>query len=164
MTKKYFIELAKYNLWANKIVTEWLGSIEESQWNTEMISSFNSIKETTIHILSAEHIWYERLMKYAEPKWLAFDLAGDKKEVILLWLKASSNLLSFVEQMDENKLTELTYYKRINGEEFEQPTYEILGHIFNHSTYHRGQLVTMLRQTGFTQVSSTDILLYYRNI
>ncbi|WP_223233283.1 DinB family protein [Chitinophaga sp. CF418] len=32
----------------------------------------------------------------------------------------------------------------------------------NHSTYHRGQLVNMLRQVGFTQLSSTDLATYYR--
>jgi len=40
--------------------------------------------------------------------------------------------------------------------------YEILSHVFNHSTYHRGQLVTLFRQVGFTDVTSTDLLLYYR--
>jgi uncharacterized damage-inducible protein DinB len=38
----------------------------------------------------------------------------------------------------------------------------LFAHVVNHATYHRGQLVTMLRQVGFTDVSATDFLGFYK--
>ena len=53
-------------------------------------------------------------------------------------------------------------FKRLNGDAYSMPYYELIAHVFNHSTYHRGQLVTMLRQVGFDKVESTDMLAYFR--
>jgi uncharacterized damage-inducible protein DinB len=159
---KYFCNLAKYNLWANDTIQNWLSSIDEAQWNMTIESSFTSIKDTCIHVVSAEHIWHERLIKKENPEWLAEQLNCSKAELIEIWKKASMNLLSYTENIADEALEKLLYYKRINGEEFEQPIHDILIHVFNHSTYHRGQLVTMLRQAGFQKVSSTDYLLYSR--
>jgi uncharacterized damage-inducible protein DinB len=160
--KQYYINLAKYNVWANDLVFEWLASISEEQWTRHIESSFNSIKETSIHVLSAENIWHQRLIKIAAPVWIADDVKGSKDEVIQAWRKASDSLLEYVDAMDETELSALLYYKRINGEEYTQPVQEILVHVFNHSTYHRGQLVTMFRQAGFKDVTSTDYLFFNR--
>ncbi len=75
---------------------------------------------------------------------------------------ASQNFKSFVENFDEAKMQTNLIYKRINGEAFEQPHYQIFSHVFNHSSYHRGQIVTLLRQVGFTDVSSTDMSGFFR--
>jgi uncharacterized damage-inducible protein DinB len=40
--------------------------------------------------------------------------------------------------------------------------YEMLAHVFNHNTYHRGQLITMLRQVGVTDLPQTDLIFFYR--
>lgn len=161
--KQYFNNLAKYNVWANNLVFEWLSSIDDDQWNQHIESSFSSIKETCIHVLSAEHIWHQRLIKVEVPVWLADDVKGSRDEVLIAWRKASASLLSYVGTLNDDELSAPLYYKRINGEAYTQPVQEILIHVFNHSTYHRGQLVTMLRQVGFTEVTSTDYLLYSRS-
>jgi uncharacterized damage-inducible protein DinB len=53
-------------------------------------------------------------------------------------------------------------FKRLNGEEYELPFYQIFAHVLNHSTFHRGQFVTLLRQVGFTKISGTDLLDFYK--
>jgi uncharacterized damage-inducible protein DinB len=160
--KQYLTNLANYNIWANNLVFEWLSSINEEQWSQQIESSFSSIKETCIHVLSAEHIWHQRLTKVEAPVWIADDVKGSKDEVIQAWRQASDSLLTYVSAVDESQLSTLLFYKRINGESYTQPLHEILIHVFNHSTYHRGQLVTMLRQVGYKDVTATDYLLYSR--
>jgi uncharacterized damage-inducible protein DinB len=63
MTKKYFQELAEYNLWANNIVCNWLEQISDEQWKQEVVSSFNSIQQTVLHLISTERVWVERFKK-----------------------------------------------------------------------------------------------------
>ena len=161
MTKQYFKELAEYNLWANAIVLNWLEQITDEQWDREIISSFNSIQETVLHIISAEYAWLQRFRK--EPfDWLQSTYKGTKEEHIKLWKQTSEGFKTFVDAFDENNLNTNLDFKRLNGDAYSMPYYQLFAHVVNHATYHRGQLVTMLRQAGFTKVSATDLLGVYR--
>lgn len=162
MTKEYFIELAKYNIWANDIVCNMLEKINEDQWLQKIISSFDSIQETTLHIMSAENAWLQRFKR--EPfEWLQLSYKGSKNEHINLWKKISTDLKEFITGFAENNLLVKLDYKRLNGEEKSTPFYIMFAHVFNHSTYHRGQLITMLRQVGFTEIKSTDFVGFYKD-
>jgi len=162
MTKAYFIELANYNIWANDIVCNWLEQVTEQQWEQDVESSFNSIQGTVLHLISAEHVWVQRLQQQEKTEWLASSYKGNKAEHIALWKQASANLKKLLEDFDENNLPVKFEFKRINGEVNALQYYQAFAHIFNHSTYHRGQVLTMLRQVGFTNVGSTDMLIFYR--
>jgi uncharacterized damage-inducible protein DinB len=162
MTKAYFTELVNYNIWANDIVCSWLEQITDEQWEQEIVSSFNSIQGTILHIISAEHVWVQRLNKMEKTEWLASTYKGTKAEHIALWKQASADLKKLLEDFDENNLPVKFEFKRINGEVNVLEYYQAFAHIFNHSTYHRGQVLTMLRQVGFTNVGSTDLLIFYR--
>ena len=59
MTKKYFTELARYNNWTDKIIIDWLKQINEEQWEQPIASSFSSVRQTAIHIVSAKRIWID---------------------------------------------------------------------------------------------------------
>jgi uncharacterized damage-inducible protein DinB len=162
MTKEYFTALAKYNRWANDKVISWCQAIDDHQWNQKIVSSFSSISETVLHVVGAEKIWCERLEDNVNTVWLPSVFTGGKDDAIAAWQSSSLSLIEFTEGMAPQRLEDKLFYKRINGEAFTQPVFEVLSHVFNHSTYHRGQIVTMLRQVGFTDVSSTDLSLFYR--
>jgi uncharacterized damage-inducible protein DinB len=161
MTKQYFIELAEYNAWANDIVCSWLEQITDEQWNKEIVSSFNSIRETVLHVISAEQAWIKRFKK--EPVvWLQSTYKGTKDEHIKIWKDSSAEFKVCVSALDENDLYKNLDFKRLNGDAYSMPYYQLFAHVVNHATYHRGQLVTMLRQAGFTNISATDLLGVYR--
>ncbi|MBG9377101.1 DinB family protein [Panacibacter sp. DH6] len=161
MTKQYFKELAAFNLWANNIACGWLGQISDEQWNRHVTSSFNSIQETVLHILSAEKAWLQRF-RNETVEWLQATYKGSREEHITLWKETSAQLKSFIDDFDEQALNTNLDFKRLNGVPYSMPYYQLFAHVVNHATYHRGQLVTMLRQVGFNEISSTDLLGYYR--
>lgn len=162
MTKEYFIQLADYNVWANDIVHSWLTNITDEQWNQTVMSSFNSIAATTLHIASAESVWLDRLNNVPAPVWLSSVFNGSKDEAVAIWNKASKGIRTFLGNFDETKLPVNLAFKRLNGDAYEMPHFQVFAHLFNHSSYHRGQLVTMLRQVGFSDVGSTDMLGFFR--
>lgn len=162
MTKQYFIELADYNVWANTKLCSWLQQLSDAQWQQPITSSFNSIQQTVLHIIAAENIWLQRLAKQENTLWLQGVYTGTQAEHIALLKSLSQQLKDVVAGMDEAILGQQLSFKRINGDAYSMPHYQVFAHIFNHSTYHRGQLITMLRQAGFTAVGSTDILTYFR--
>jgi uncharacterized damage-inducible protein DinB len=52
-------------------------------------------------------------------------------------------------------------YRAMNGSPYANPLGELLRHVVNHGTYHRGQVATLLRQLG-VKPPQTDLILYYR--
>jgi uncharacterized damage-inducible protein DinB len=64
-----------------------------------------------------------------------------------------------LDALDDARLTQVVSYVNLKGESFAYPLGRMLQHVVNHSTYHRGQIATLLRQLGATPLS-TDLLLY----
>ncbi len=156
--KELLLQYAGYNVWANNRIIEAMLKLQEGAVDQEMISSFPTIRATVYHTWSAEHIWLQRLQKVENPEWLAPTFRGTFTEACELWQKASAGLHDYIIALDEAKLTaEITYHDRRNNAH-STPAFQILHHVFNHSTYHRGQLVTMLRQAGATEIPATDFI------
>jgi uncharacterized damage-inducible protein DinB len=63
-------------------------------------------------------------------------------------------------QSDQDLVKSLTY-KDLKGNSYTQPLIQTIQQVLNHATYHRGQVVTMLRQLGVKPVN-TDLITYYR--
>jgi uncharacterized damage-inducible protein DinB len=161
MTKKYFIELAKYNNWTDDIIMDWISQISERQWEQNIESSFSTIKETVIHIVSAKKIWLDFWLKKPKPTYLSANFEGNKQGLILIWKKASSDLEKFVHEYPESEYKQPVTVYYPNGKKVEMAFWKTLPHFVNHATYHRGQLVTMLRQSGFSDFKNTDLFTYF---
>lgn len=162
MNKKYFTALADYIIWADNIAMGWLNQISDEQWNLPAISSFGSIRQTAVHIASAEKIWLDCWENVPDPVYLSATFKGTKDELISIWKKSLAGLKSFIEKYPEENYQQEVVVIKPNGEEGRMEFAQTFPHMVNHSTYHRGQLVTLLRQAGFTQFSSTDLFTYYR--
>lgn len=163
MSKKYFIELSAYNIWANNRVCNWLDKISDEQWNQPVVSSFDSICKTILHIANAEKIWKERIIKQPDHEMLSETFKGSKEDLIKIWKELSLSFKKVIEGMPQDLFEQNLFYRNTKGIEYNLPYYQLLAHVFNHSTYHRGQVVTMLRNLDFMDVNSTDITTYFND-
>src|SRR5215217_965279 len=157
MLKAYFTDLSAYNSWANHKAIDWLSRIDDEQWERANISSFSSVKKTAIHLASAEKIWIDFWTKAAKPVYLSAEFAGTKNELLDIWSAASKGLENFIRVHPEEDYLRAVSFVYPNGKTGQMPYYQTFAHIVNHSTYHRGQLVTLLRQAGFEQFTSIDL-------
>ena len=153
--KELLLQYARYNQWANKQILAVL-KLEEGAVDTEINSSFPSIRRTVMHSWGAESLWLQRLQLAEHPTWYGDDLTIAFEEACQRWQADSVTLIGFVEKQYDDRALEhvLQFYDGKTAHKM--PVYQVLHHIFNHSTYHRGQLVTMLRQLGVTKIPTTD--------
>jgi uncharacterized damage-inducible protein DinB len=162
MNKAYFAELARYNIWANDMAMGWLEQISGEQWEQATVSSFSSVRKTALHIASAEKIWVDFWTNVPYPLYLSEDYKGTKEELITIWKRSSEGLREFIESYPEEGYSQPVTFRYPHGGEGQMEFWQTFAHVFNHSTYHRGQLVCTLRQVGFTSFSSVDLVTFYR--
>jgi uncharacterized damage-inducible protein DinB len=90
------------------------------------------------------------------------DGRGGFSEFKKLFLSQSQDFIDYVKTLDDEKLSSGFEYKSTEGTAYENKIWESIHHCMNHSTFHRGQLITMLRNVGYTDLSSTDFITYIR--
>lgn len=160
--KELLQQYAAYNLWANKIITGQISRLTEEQINREITSSFPSLYKTVLHMMEVENVWFERLKLVEEPTppgWFT----GNFEDLSGKLLQLSQQWQNWVTNANEANIAHVFGYYNFKKEFFKQPVYEVLLHLFNHQTYHRGQLVTMLRQSGTDKITPTDFVVFIRN-
>jgi len=152
--------LYEFNRWANAAVLDAVSALRPEDWTRDLKNSFPSVRDTLVHILWAEWIWLRR-WKGVSPK-SVFD-PTEFATVDLLrtrWIEVEHEQADFVTGLNEESLSTVIEYVNTRGESFAYPLWQMLQHVVNHSTYHRGQITMMLRQLGATPVA-TDFLVFY---
>jgi len=158
----YIINLTHYNLWANTKLTGFLKMLSTALLDKDIISSFNTIRKTLYHVWDAEAIWYNRIKGTSLPDWPSNNFTGTNEEAFVGFIEQSAMFARFANNSNEDMIMRQIKYKSLEGKEYENNISEIIVHIMNHSTFHRGQLITMLRNVGFKDLSSTDYITYLR--
>lgn len=160
--KELLVEFANYNKWANQKILEVAGQLNETQLHQEIGSSFSSIFKTLLHILDADSIWWQR-MKLAEVVEVpGKTFTGNFEELQQKILAQSNDWFEWVSNATENQLTHVFAYHNTKKQQFKQPMHLVLLHLFNHSTYHHGQLITMFHQLGVQKLPATDFIVWTR--
>jgi uncharacterized damage-inducible protein DinB len=159
MMKPLLSQYTSYNVWANNLFANLLSQLEPALLDKEVISSFPSLRKTVYHIWDAELIWLARLKEQtiAWPPTAQLVNPGIRD-----FVNGSKAFDEFVRLQDEPFLASTLSYKNVKGEGFSNPNAGIIMHVMNHSTFHRGQLVTMLRTLGHAQIPSTDLIAFLR--
>lgn len=159
--KEIFTRLAAYNLWANQQITGALAQLPEADWHRPLGGSFPTVYDTLLHIWNAESIWWQR-MKLQELITAPSASRHANTAVAQGLLSQSAQWAEWVNQATEAALRHEFIYMNNKRESFKNPVHEMLTHLFNHGTYHRGQLVNYLRQLGVKNVPSTDFIAFTR--
>ena len=157
-----FRTLYDYNSWANRRVLEACASLSTEQLTRHNDSSFPSVRDTLAHICGAEWIWLERWNGRVPTG--GIPAATDYPDFETLrrrWTGIESDLLGYIASLKPADINRIVEFKSLAGIPFSQQLGHCLQHLANHSTYHRGQITTMLRQLG-AKPTSTDLLLFYR--
>ena len=146
-----------YNVWADKALAEWLSTATDAQWEQEIPSSFSTLQRTALHIWSAEYLWLQVLRDEPYTDNPTREFQGSTAELLAGWQAASEAFHRYVEGLSTEDLAGTR-----GGGDGRDPLLveDIIQHCMNHSTYHRGQLITQGRQAGLADPPRTDFIHY----
>lgn len=149
-------QYAAYDLWANTRLVDRLQREPDNVLDRHVKSSFPSLRATLLHIRDAECAWQLRMSGQPQ-RWPAEE--GRQLDSLI---KYCTILHDYVRGLSAEELQARVTYTNLRGEESTQPRIQPLMHCFNHASYHRGQVVTLMRQLDLEEVPNTDLVQYQR--
>jgi uncharacterized damage-inducible protein DinB len=162
MTHRDLTTLLDFHYWARDRVLEAVAQLSPEQYTRDLGSSFRSVRDTLVHLYSAEWNWYTRGHGTSPTSMLD---PGDYPDVASLgraWRAHEQQMRAFLASLDDAAIARTIDYKALNGQPYTSSVSQMVQHVVNHGTYHRGQVQAMLRQLGASPARSVDLITFYR--
>jgi uncharacterized damage-inducible protein DinB len=154
-------ELFAFNAWANHRIVGVAEALTSEQFTQPLGSSFGSVRDTLVHIWAVEWVWLERLQGRSPTSFPDAKEFADLPSLRPRWAEVEKHWLEYVSRLDESELEEEVDNQTMSFGPSRSPRWQMMQHVVNHGTYHRGQVTTMLRQLGAKSVG-TDLIVFYR--
>ena len=154
--------LIDYNYWARDRVLDAVATITPEQFIRPMGNSFNSVRDTVAHICAAERIWITRLKGENPQGFLKPDRLGDVDAARKEWAELEGEMRNQLARLGPEAAQLTIEYQDLRGNDQSDVLWQMLQHVVNHGTYHRGQITTMLRQLDAAPPKSMDLIAFYR--
>lgn len=161
LTKDDLRRLLDYDDWANHRVLRAVAALTPEQWKRDLGGSHGGVRGTLAHILGAAWIWLERWKGVSPPR---LPDEGEFADVMALrerWRVVEEHRRAWFDGLRPEQLGEPVRYKSTEGKPYEAPLWQLVQHLVNHSTYHRGQVSMQLRLLG-AKPTGTDLLTWDR--
>jgi uncharacterized damage-inducible protein DinB len=157
---KFLVDHLKYSQWASERCIEAVRPLTIEEQNRHLYTSYKSVLGTLVHIYHADRIWLSRLC--GSPRFTLADL----DEVFTLdslreaWGKIHEDFQKWAGALADEAVDGTLKYVNLAGQHYELPVWQVILHVVNHATYHRGQVTTLLRQLNHIP-AVTDLSAYY---
>lgn len=161
MTRDHLLSLVDYHYWARDRMLDAVAALPRSDYTRPLGGSFASIRDTVVHLYSAEWIWLERWKGTSPTTALDVERFPDVAAVREAWEALERGVRAYVEGLDGDRPGERVRYRNLAGKEGESSRWSMIQHVVNHASYHRGQVTTLVRQVG-GQAAGQDLIAYYR--
>jgi uncharacterized damage-inducible protein DinB len=148
----------RYSAWASGKLVEAVRAVSNADLEKPVGISHSSLLGTLAHILWADWLWFTRVVEPMEKP-------GQTREALeMVWPGLQDKWVGWAERASEAEINRVVEYVSIlDGKLARTPAWQIILHVVNHGTLHRGQAMGMLRQMGIAP-PHTDLMNFYREI
>jgi uncharacterized damage-inducible protein DinB len=165
MSIKNFRQLADYNHWANRRLYAAALEMPDELYRRPTGVFFGSLHGTLNHLLLTDRIWLKRLTGEGEhPDRLNVILFEHRKDLVRARMAEDARLIKVVGGYTDAGLGEAVSYHNTSGKAYQQPLAEILLHLFNHQTHHRGQAHACCSILTGKEPPSLDLMQFQRGV
>ena len=151
--------LYAFNRWANDRTLSSVADLTGEEFTRKFSVSFGSIQGTLVHILGVEWLYLQRWRGIFPTSLPSGEEFPDVHNLRSYWQSILSDQANFLDNLTEERLQQELTYVNMSGQKYTYPLADIMHHMVNHSTYHRGQVVSLLRILDKKPLA-TDYLLY----
>ena len=160
MTVKDLESLYDYGCWANRKIFHVISQLAPEQFTRDVAGSYGSIKNTMVHILSAEWGWLDRCGGQQRGPRLNPADYPTAKSLLETWNTVEAYQREFFSTLKDDDLARDVEYVIVPPHKRTMPLGELMHHSLNHGVHHRGQVALLVRVLGYAP-GNFDILLYY---
>jgi uncharacterized damage-inducible protein DinB len=161
MNAEDFRLLYDYNSWANHRTLDACSQLTDQQFTRDLGSSFRSVRDTLVHLMLVEWLWLERWHGRSPNSYAPTSEFPNVESARARWAEIDRNLLDYIASLTPEDVQRVVQHKTTAGVPQAAPLWQMLQHLANHGTYHRGQITTLLRQLG-AKATGTDLIMFYR--
>jgi uncharacterized damage-inducible protein DinB len=154
--------LLDYHYWARDVTLDAVTALTPEQFTHHVESSFKSVRDTVAHIYAADLIWYLRWEGQSPTALVSYDTFSDVASIRAAWVELERKVRAFVNGLGDADVLRVFDYTLLSGAPGSTPFAEMLAHVVNHGSYHRGQITTLLRQMDGPPPKSTDMITFLR--
>jgi uncharacterized damage-inducible protein DinB len=155
--KEHLLELTDYHFWATRKILEHIAGLPDTVYHQPLVSIFPSLADVVKHLYDVDQNWLSRMHRDFQKAVGDLDSISGAMDAFATLRKAMAD---FLKSQDPQAVVR---YRNSKGEEFANRLEEIIHHMVNHGTYHRGNIAAMVRQLGHPGVSS-DYIVYLREL
>ena len=168
--------MADYNQWMNQKIYEAVGTMGPEKMHEDKGAFFGSAFASLNHICVADTLWlkrfavilqhypaYEPIQQLAMPKSLDEFIANNFNDLKDRRVLLDEALLEISSLLSDEELLQTVSYQNSKGVNANKTLFSLLMHVFNHQTHHRGQITTLLSQSGI-DIGITDLVFIQPNV
>jgi uncharacterized damage-inducible protein DinB len=157
--REHVVRMFNYHHWAGDRVFDVVAELPAADLDKKWGGSFGTGRALLRHVVGVERLWYERWNGNSPKGVPEFSPAFAGSDFRAEWKKSQADQKRFLDGLSSDRLSSDLSYVNMKGEHWTYPLAELLTHLVNHGTYHRGQITHLLRDLGQT-APSTDYLLF----
>jgi len=150
-----------YSAWASQRVLDAVEKLTPEELTRDFKTADKNALETLVHVFAADRIWLARVQgavrSFIDPQ--DRDLAVLKKE----WPAVQQGWKQQMAPLTDQDVLKVVSYKDTKGNSYQSPLWQIVLHLVNHGTHHRGQVSGFLRAMGYTP-QALDLIAFYRQL
>lgn len=153
-------EMLLYMLWADRLMLKAVREVSPEDLTRDAGISFGSLLGTMVHMLGSQRLWLSRFS--GGPVERRPELADfpDLPAWIHGWEETAAGIEAFLASLTEEQVAAEITWVDTEGPIYTRPLWQPVIHMVNHNTYHRGQVVSLMRQLGY-EPPKTDMIRFF---
>jgi uncharacterized damage-inducible protein DinB len=141
--------LYDYNYWANKKLIGVVSKLTPEQFTQSVAGSYGSIRNTLVHVLSAEWGWLDRCGGPQRGERLKPEDYPTVKSLVRTWTRVEEYMGGFLSSLKDEDLAREIEFAIGGGPQRSVPLGDLMQHAAMHGAHHRGQVALLLRTLGY---------------
>jgi len=159
MTVQDLEALYDYNYWANRKLFGVLSQLKPEEFTKSVAGSYGSVRNTLVHVMSAEWGWLDRCGGHPRGAKLKGDDYPTLDSLVSRWKNVEGYIREFLSTLSDADLGRDVEYSPDGVARRSMAIGDLLQHSVIHGTHHRGQVAMLLRLLGYTP-GNFDLIFY----